>query len=261
MFDFKTDFYKLVQNGWLTKEEADTFINDESIIERINKCTSPQPENIFKALKSVSLDKVKVLILGKDPYPNPKDAHGLAFSSLNTTTPDSLKNIFKAIDEVYGSTLFKDEYNNLTNWVNQGVLLLNTGLTYQRVEDDTLSTKDKNNLQNKIQKDNMKVWKPFIKLILQKILTIKNRPIVMMLWGNDAHDIVFSNIKDSSFKTCLHDTKPHIIPNTSILILQCAHPSPLSVNRGGNFPILAPEQFRDCDKHLGENKIHWTNLK
>lgn len=252
MYDIKTEFQTLVKNGWLTEEQAKIFIYDENIQQAIEFSTSPSKENIFNALKMLSVNEVKVVILGKDPYPNPKDAHGLAFSSKNDITPDSLKNIFKAIDNAYNSNLIEKKQNNLTDWVKQGVLLLNTGLTFQKVEDNFEQTK----LQNK----NMRIWKPFVKLILSKILAISDRPLVMLLWGNDAQNIVFSLIKDKNFRLKNHNRDLNIIPNTKILILQASHPSPLSVNRGGDFPNIAPKQFQACNDFLGKNKINWTNL-
>ena len=256
----KNQFLELVDNGWLTKEEAQNYMNNPQMIEAMECSTSPVKVNIFNALRLVPFDKVNVLILGKDPYPNPKDAHGLAFSSLNNTTPDSLKNIFKAIDSVYGSDLFNKAYNNLTNWAEQGVLLLNTGLTYKRIDNPELTKKEKDLLQARKQNEHMKIWKPFVKQIIQKILTIKNRPIAMMLWGNDAHNLVFGNIKNKDFKEQLHSRSAVIVPDTQIMLLQCSHPSPLSVNRGGDFPEVAQKHFVECDKHLGENKIKWTEL-
>lgn len=261
MTDFlKEQFKILIKNGWLTEDEAKSFGNNQDMTECIETCTSPSKENIFRALKSVSLNDVKVIILGKDPYPNPKDAHGLAFSSDNTKTPDSLKNIFKAIDKAFGSFLFNKAKNNLTNWVNDGVLLLNTGLTYAKVQDDSLDKKSKDLLQAKIQNKHMKIWKPFIKAIIKKVLSVKDRPIVMMLWGNDAHNIVFSNIEDKEFKEKAHLRNCIIVPNTKIMLLQTSHPSPLSVNRGGDFPTTAPQHFIECNKHLGADKINWTNV-
>ena len=220
MFNLEKEFKILVKNGWLTDEEADKFVADENIKKCINECTSPTKEKVFRALKEVPLNKVKVLILGKDPYPNPKDAHGLAFSSDNVKTPDSLKNIFKAIDSAYGSNLFEKAQNNLTNWVNDGVLLLNTGLTYSRVCDDTLTKKERDLMQCRVQNMNMRTWKGFIKLIMNKLLSIKDRPIVMMLWGNEAHDIIFANIKDKEFKGCLHEREAVIVQDTKIMLLQ-----------------------------------------
>ena len=250
------DFETLIKNGWLTQEEGELFANNEKMQTAISNCTSPQKENIFRALKEVSIDKIRVFILGKDPYPNPKDAHGLAFSSDNTKTPESLKNIFKAIDKAYNSNLFEQAHNNLTSWVEQGVLLLNTGLTFQKIEGEI-------SLQNKVQRQHMKIWKPFIKLIINKIISIKDRPIVMMLWGNDAHDIVFKNIKDKDFQKYNHNRGIGvniIIPDTQIMLLQCSHPSPLTVNRGGDFPEVAPIHFKKCDEYLGKYKINWIKL-
>lgn len=260
MFSLEREFEILIKNGWLTKVEAEEFISDENIKKCINECTSPVKENVFRALKEVPLDKVKILILGKDPYPNPKDAHGLAFSSDNIKTPDSLKNIFKSIDLAYGSELFERSQNNLTNWVNSGVLLLNTGLTYSRVYDETLTKKERDLIQARVQSTNMRTWKPFIRLIMNKILSIKDRAIVMMLWGNEAHDIIFSNIKDREFKLNLHKRNAVIIPDTKIMLLQTSHPSPLSVNRGGDFLTTAPNHFKECDSHLGDDKVSWIDV-
>lgn len=260
MFSLEKEFEILIKNGWLTEGEAREFISDENINRCINECTSPTKEKVFRALKEVPLARVRVLILGKDPYPNPKDAHGLAFSSDNPKTPDSLKNIFKAIDTTYGSNLFEKAQNNLTNWVNEGVLLLNTGLTYSRVCDETLTKKERDLMQCRVQNRNMRTWKKFVKLIMNKILSIKDRPIVMMLWGNEAHDIIFGNVKNKEFKNYLHDRRPVIVPETKIMLLQTSHPSPLSVNRGGDFPTTAPLHFKECDKHLENNKIHWIEI-
>ena len=252
--NIESDFNKLVLNGWLTENEAKEFISSEDICSAINCCTSPEKKCIFNALINVALKDVKVVILGQDPYPNPKHAHGFAFSSYDSSTPESLKNIFKAIDKAYGSNLFEKKHNVLLPWVEQNVLLLNTALTYQDA-----GSGDKN-LQNIIQKDNLRTWKPFLDTVIKKILNVKNRKIVMLLWGNGAHSTVFRNIKNSDFKKKIHSTENSIVPETEILILQCSHPSPLSVNRGGNFPQLAPTQFLECDKYLGCEKINWINL-
>ena len=258
MSNTREEFNILIENGWLTEVQAENFKSQKDIISAINSCTSPQKENIFNALKRVKYNNIRVLILGKDPYPNPKDAHGLAFSSLNTTTPDSLKNIFKAIDSAYGSKLFEKGKNDLTKWTDQGVLLLNTGLTFEKVENNNLSKNELNSLQQSTQRKHMKTWKPFVNEIIKKLLNITDRPLVFILWGKDAHDIVFSNIVDKSFQKYRYDRGVNIIPNTKIMILQASHPSPLSVNRGGDFPQIAPTQFLACNKHLGDNKVDWT---
>ena len=251
MDNIKKDFEILIKNGWLSKESADKYLNDADLIGAINVSTSPKPENIFNALKLLPLNKTHVVILGKDPYPNPNHAQGIAFSSLDKTTPDSLKNIFKAIDKAYGSNLFENAKNNLLNWVNQGVLLLNTSLTFEKTEDKKLQIKN--------QLRHTKIWKNFIKEIINKILFSKNN-MVMFLWGNDAHNMVYKLITNKEFQKTNHSRIPQIVPNTNIMLLMTSHPSPLSVNRGGDFLKSASEHFLVCDKFLAKNKIDWTRL-
>lgn len=249
--NIKKDFETLIKNGWLENEEAQEFISNKEIINAIQASTSPKAENIFNALKLIPLNEVKVLILGKDPYPNPNHAHGLAFSSLDFKTPDSLKNIFRAIDTAYNSNLFKTAKNNLTLWAKQGVLLLNTSLTFEKNDDKKL--------QAKLQATNARIWKKFINKIVYKIIYSKNK-VVMFLWGNDAHNLVYKLIKDKDFQSTNHSRKPQIIPDTKIMLLMTSHPSPLSVNRGGDFLDIAPKHFLSCDDFLAENKINWISL-
>ena len=247
----KKDFEKLVENGWLSPESAKKYLENKDIQDVIKKCTSPKRENILNALKIVPKNKVKAVIIGKDPYPNPLHAHGLAFSSKNNITPDSLKNIFKAIDKTYNSNLFNRANNDLTSWANQGVLLLNTSLTFEKCEDKIEQAKN--------QRKHFKIWQEFIREIIEQILTIKT-PMTMFLWGNDAHNLVYKSIKDEDFKATIHSRKPQIIPNTNIMLLMTSHPSPLSVNRGGDFIESASEHFIECDKFLKDNKINWISL-
>ncbi len=239
----QNEIEKLITTGWITNSEGQEYLNKPEIINAINASTSPIKVNIFNALKLTPYDKAKVLILGQDPYPNPLDAHGLAFSSKNSVTPGSLKNIFIAIDNVYNSNLYKNKYNELTSWANQGVLLLNTSLTFEK--------KDDKKLQQQIQNYNFKLWKPFVNLIITKLL-MRDKPFVMLLWGDKAQKIVEFNIK--KLKNNL---------NENILILKSTHPSPLSVNRGGDFPTLAPEHFKECNKFLNSHnlkEITWGTL-
>lgn len=251
MENIKKDFEILIKNGWLNNENAKKYLENKDIINAIQASTSPKPDNIFNTLKLLPFEKVKAVILGKDPYPNPNHAHGLAFSSLDNITPDSLKNIFKAIDKTYNSSLFNNAKNDLTSWVNQGVLLLNTSLTFEKTIDKKL--------QAKLQNTHANIWRGFIKEIIEKILTSKNN-IAMFLWGNDAHNLVYKSIKDKDFQKTIHSRTPQIIPSTNIMLLMASHPSPLSVNRGGDFLEIVPKHFIDCDKHLKENKINWASL-
>jgi len=245
------DFEILIENGWLNKESIQKYLNNKDMMEAIEKSTSPVRKNIFNALKLVPFNKLKAVIIGKDPYPNPLHAHGLAFSSKNNITPGSLKNIFKALDSAYGSDLFYRANNDLTAWAKEGVLLLNTSLTFEKAQDK--------NLQVKLQNKHAKIWKNFIKEIIDKILTSKNR-IAMFLWGNDAHNLVYGAINNKDFLNTNHSKIPRIIPNTNIMLLMTSHPSPLCVNRGGDFIATACKHFIECDKFLSDNKINWISL-
>lgn len=238
----QTEIDELIKTGWLSYEEGQQYLNKPEIINAISLSTSPVKENIFNALKLTPLNDTKVLILGQDPYPNPLDAHGLAFSSRNKTTPGSLKNIFIAIDKTYNSNLFKTKYNELTSWAKQGVLLLNTSLTFEKKQDKKLEQKRQN--------ENLRLWKPFINLVITKLILRENKPLVMLLWGDKAQKAAEFNIKKYKI-------------NENILIFKSSHPSPLSVNRGGDFPNLAPKQFIECNEFLkrnNANEIVWTKL-
>ena len=171
----KNYFKILKENNWILSDNLDF----ESLQLCIDNCDSPAKNDIFNAFyknkeKNIFFkpDDVKVLILGQDPYPNPEDAHGFAFSSNNKKTPASLKNIFKAIDDAYNSNLSnsKNFSNNLQNWVNEGVLLLNTALTYEIYDHQTDKTNSKK-IQQKIQKKHMKSWEPFTLDIIHAIHT------------------------------------------------------------------------------------------
>ena len=138
--------------------------------------------------------------------------------------------------------LFKKKYNELTGWANQGVLLLNTSLTFEKKEDKKL--------QQQSQNYNLKLWKPFINHIIKKLLETKDRPVVMFLWGDKAQKLVENNLKNAELQD-------------NILILKSTHPSPLSVNRGGDFPILAPQHFKLCNEFLEKysiKPIKWDKL-
>lgn len=144
------------------------------------KVIRPNAANIFEAFKLCPLADLKVVIIGQDPYPN-IHGHGLAFSSLQTTRPPSLRYIFSEIitdlnskgddpDVFPGPTDFP--HNNLTGWANQGVLLLNTVLTC--IDKQSNSHKGKG-------------WEQFTQSVVRKLISTSNdRPIVFLLWGNHA---------------------------------------------------------------------------
>ncbi len=252
-------FNELVDAGWLNRSEAMHFMSDAALSKAIRESTSPVFENIFNALKLVPYESVKILILGQDPYPNPLHAHGLAFSSKNPTTPGSLRNIFKALDSVYGSNLVEKKNNDLTPWAEHGVLLLNTSLTYKNVSDDNLAMKDNKKNQSKEKAFHMSVWAPFVDIIIKKLL-MRDKKLVMLLWGGDAWNIVLKNIKKLGLSIDEQPNGKVVLQNSNILILHTDHPSQVKINLGGKFLEQAPQHLVECDKFLGADKINWTNL-
>ena len=223
----------LQDRGWLN-----SFKPSKRLIKCINGVKSPKQEDIFNAFNDLTPETTKVLILGQDPYP-PKEekgvvnihAHGYAFSSCNDYLPDSLENIFKAIPQC------KKE-KNLSEWVKKNnVLLLNTALTHISKEE----------IENHIQ-----IWKPFIKQVIFNLLTCDNTKLVVFLWGDSAKKKFFDFIKEK---------KTYMSIKREMLVLISHHPSNSSVNRGGNFPILAPNHFKACNDFLGKNaRIKWEDI-
>lgn len=158
----------------------------------------PKGSNIFNAFDKCPFDKVKVVILGQDPYPTPGHAHGLCFSvpAHVRPIPKSLINIFKEIQQDTGTPFPSD--GNLERWAEQGVLLLNATLTVQAHAPN--SHKDFG-------------WEKFTDEVIH-IISRDRQGIVFLLWG--AHAIQ---------KTKLIDAKKHNM-------LTSVHPSPLSAHRG-----------------------------
>lgn len=181
----------------------------------------PSQNDVLNAIKLTTLNNAKVLIIGQDPYPSSEHAHGLAFSSLSDKTPASLKNIFKKLKEDFPNG--KYESNTLTEWGKQGVVLLNTSLTFEGKE-------------QKLLKEHTKLWEPVIKNIFE-VLIKRNKPLVVMRWGNYAQKV----------GECF-DNKPNIYP------LDTTHPSPFSARNG----FLSCNHFVKCNEILGENSICWN---
>lgn len=193
--------------------------------ERSNHNVHPKRKDVFKVLK-LSYDKVKIVVLGQDPYHTPKTADGLAFSSkycnnIGRRTPPSLVNIFKEAEKSTGFNInFID--TDLTRWWKQGVFLMNTILTVR--EGDPKSHR-------------LKGWERFTSRIIE-VLNDREDPIIFMLWGNNA--------KSYSSK----------IYNDHHYILKAPHPSPFSYHLG----------FKDCNhfedaniilKELDKKPIDW----
>lgn len=180
----------------------------------------PSQEKIFNALNFVALDKVKVVIIGQDPYHQPGQAQGLSFSVPdNFPLPPSLVNIFKEIESDLQITPAPS--GNLERWARQGVLLLNTVLTVRDSQPN--SHKDKG-------------WENITKKVIS-IVGQRKEPIVFMLWGSFAQ----------SFAPLI--ASQH-------LILKAPHPSPLSSYRG----FFGCKHFSKCNEFLvknGQVPIDW----
>ena len=194
--------------------------------ERQNFEIYPQPEHVFRAYRLTPFDKVKVVILGQDPYYNPEQANGLAFSvNKDVEFPPTLYNIFKEIEDNFG--LMNLQWNgDLTSWAKQGVFLLNTFLTVRKGEPE--SHKEIG-------------WGHFTKRTIE-ILNISPQPLVFMLWGSHAR----------AYKQYIDDLHHYI--------LEAYHPSPLSAYRG----FLGCKHFSKCNEFLIKQNlepINWiTNL-
>ena len=177
----------------------------------------PPGSLIFNAFNLCPFDKVKVVIIGQDPYHEPRQAHGLSFSVQDDVPfPPSLQNIFKEIHDDLGTPI--PTTGNLTRWAEQGVLLLNATLTVRAHQANSHSRLG---------------WQEFTDAAI-RALASQREHLVYMLWGGFARD------------------KSYMIDKTRNLVLESVHPSPLSANRGGWF---GQHQFSRCNAYLIEQKI------
>ena len=162
----------------------------------------PPHKNILRALELTPLSKVKVVILGQDPYHEPGQANGLAFSvSEGVPFPPSLTNIFKEIDREYRCGI--PASGSLESWARQGVLLLNTSLTVREHEANSHAGHG---------------WEEFTDEVIRAAACSYDTPKVFMLWGRAAQTKAETVLKKCSAGR--------------ILVLKTSHPSPLSVYRG-----------------------------
>lgn len=183
------------------------------------------PPDPFFVFRLVPLNRVKVVILGQDPYHGPGQAHGMAFSVLpGVKVPPSLRNIFKELERSTGFSMPKSGY--LKPWAEQGVLLLNTILTVE---------------QGKPMSHAGKGWEKLTDKIIQT-LADQNSPKVFLLWGKPAQ------------------SKKRLIEagNGKNLILESNHPSPLSANRPP-IPFLGNDHFVKTNEWLKNNGIAPVN--
>ncbi len=205
--EFKKDYYLRLRE-FLKKEYQERIIY-------------PSMYDIFNALKMTSYDDVKVVILGQDPYHEPNQAHGLAFSVQDGVPfPASLNNIFKELESDLGIQFPK--HNSLKPWAKEGVLLLNAVLTVE--EHKPTSHKDRG-------------WEQFTDDII-KILNERDTPTVFILWGAYAR------------------SKKQFITNQKHLVIESAHPSPFSARNGffGSRPFSKTNEFL---KKNGIKEINW----
>ena len=188
------------------------------------KTIYPHPSNIFRAFDLVPLSKVRVVIIGQDPYHTTNVADGLSFSTYsNNKVPPSLQNIYKEIEFEFGYDKHPHKYNpDLTRWANQGVLLLNNTLTVRQGEP--------NSHQNY-------GWTNFTDTVI-KTISDKKEKVVFILWGSFAKG------------------KKKLIDESKHLILESAHPSPFSAHNG----FFGNEHFTLANNYLiqhGGHGIDW----
>ena len=181
----------------------------------------PKAEDIFNAFHFTPLEKVKVVIIGQDPYHNEGQAHGLCFSvKPEVTIPPSLVNIYKELQDDIGCIIPNNGY--LEKWAKQGVLMLNTVLTVRAHQANSHQGKG---------------WEKFTNAVIHAV-NEQDRPIVFILWGKPAQ------------------LKKNMLNNPNHLVLEAPHPSPLSSYRGffGSKPFSKTNNFL---KKNGLEVIDW----
>ncbi|HAN32759.1 MAG TPA: uracil-DNA glycosylase [Myxococcales bacterium] len=180
----------------------------------------PGPE-MFAALNLTPLDKVKVVILGQDPYHGPNQAHGLSFSvRRGVRIPPSLGNIFRELHDDLG--IARPAHGELTGWAEQGVLLLNTVLSVRAHQANSHRRQG---------------WEQFTDRVIS-VVNSQRQSVVFLLWGAAA------------------GRKATMIDETRHLILRSVHPSPLSAHRG----FLGCRHFSQTNDYLvarGQEPIDW----
>lgn len=189
--------------------------------EYASKTIYPPHNQIYHAFNFVDYDAVKVVIIGQDPYHEPHQANGLAFSvNKGVRLPPSLQNIYKEAHEDVGIPY--PRHGDLSRWAAQGVLLLNTVLTVE---------------QGRANSHKGRGWEIFTDHIIA-IMNEREKPLVFILWGAQARQ------------------KAQMIDTTKHCIITSAHPSPLSANRGffGSRPFSRANAFLES---VGETPIDW----
>lgn len=207
---------KIIGNDWddVLKQEFESeyyqnlrdFLNEEYS----SRVIYPLPKFIYTALKLTTYKDTKVVILGQDPYHEPDQAHGLAFSvSKSVAIPPSLVNIYKELHDDMGCKIPNHGY--LVDWAKQGVLLLNTVLTVRAHQANSHAHKG---------------WEQLTDAIIKQ-LNNKEQPVVFILWGANAR------------------SKKALITSPKHLVIESVHPSPLSAYNGffGSKPFSKTNRF------------------
>jgi uracil-DNA glycosylase len=217
MVKFNNDWDELLANEF--QKEYYLMLREVLKEEYRTRTIYPGMYDIFNALKLTAYNEVKVVITGQDPYINPGEAHGLAFSVLPTAkVPPSLQNIFLELQNDLGCSI--PEHGCLISWAKQGVLLLNNVLTVER---------------GKSRSHTGMGWERFTDAVLA-LINAKETPVVYLLWGKDAQ------------------TKGHFLNNTRHLVLTAPHPSPLA---GGRF--FGCRHFSRTNAFLENNGVSGIN--
>lgn len=205
--EFEKDYYQKLR-GFLKEEYS-------------SKTIYPDMYDLFNALNYTPYEKVKVVILGQDPYHEPGQAHGLSFSVMpGVRQPPSLQNIFKELKDDLDCEIPK--HGCLIEWARQGVLLLNTVLSVRRGAANSHKGMG---------------WEQFTDAVIRD-LNDREQPIVFILWGRNAQ------------------AKEELITNKQHFIIKSTHPSPFSARYGffGSHPFSRTNQYLES---VGEEPINW----
>lgn len=217
----------LIHNDWQQVLQAEFdkpyYIQLHNFLKREYQTQTVYPDmyHIFQAFEWTPFSKVKVVILGQDPYHEPNQAHGLSFSVLpDVQIPPSLQNIYKELNNDLGIKPVNHGY--LKKWAQQGVLLLNSVLTVRRGQ--AYSHRGKG-------------WERLTDVAIQK-LSQRPSPVIFILWGKAAQ------------------AKEKYIDTSKNIVIKSAHPSPLSANRGffGSRPFSKANAALEA---MGESPIDW----
>ena len=220
MVNIGNDWDKLLADQW--KMDYYKKLREFLVSEYQTQTVFPPMNDLFNALRLTAYGDVKAVILGQDPYHGKGQAHGLCFSvKEGTPPPPSLVNIFKELNAETGLAIPKS--GELTKWAKHGVLLLNTVLTVREGQANSHRNHG---------------WEILTDRIIE-LLNKREQPIVFLLWGGPAR------------------AKSKLVTNPKHLVLQCAHPSPLSAYQGffGCGHFVKANEFL---KNNGAEPIDWS---